>query len=323
MTGCCDPREKPAQVGLDCGHAYSLQLQTRVRGFALVSRLPYMRITTYALTITLFNALYLCPATADPLLDFNVDIVWGTLTIQNGSGAVLQTFNNLASSQTLPSDLASLIAADPIAPAYVQYNISQLVGTGETTFDFLDQPPNVFPPVLLSVSGSVDILSGDAFNLATNDLETIALGPITGTTPHPTGEADLNDQYVFPGIGSNPDVAVIVNVNFFSDSVIETVATPEPSLLPLPLIVLVGVGIRRRRQVPKRRMSRRSAFGEIQRRCAFQLRFAHVRRTAFVFARWKLRCCRCRPDSRRATPCGLRANRACADIPSCRIRRGC
>jgi hypothetical protein len=207
-----------------------------------------MRITKFALTIALFDAFYLCPATADPLLDFNVDIVWGTLTVQSGSGAVLQTFNNLASSQTLPADLASMIAADPIAPAFVQNNISQLVGTGESTSDFLNQPPNVFPPVLLSVSGSVGILSGDAFDLATNDLETIALGPVTATTPHPTGEAALNDQYVFPGVGSNPDVGVIVNVNFFSDSVTETVATPEPSLLSLPVIALVSFGILRRRR---------------------------------------------------------------------------
>jgi hypothetical protein len=60
------------------------------------------------------------PAVADPLLDFNIDIVWGTLTVQTGSGTVLQTFNDLGSSQTLPTDLADLIAAEPIAPTYVQ-----------------------------------------------------------------------------------------------------------------------------------------------------------------------------------------------------------
>jgi len=119
------------------------------------------------------------PAVADPLLDFNIDIIWGTLTVQTGSGTVLQTFHDLGSGQTLPNDLADLIAADPIAPTYVRNNISQLAGTGESALDFLDQPPNSFPPVLMSVSGAVSIFS----------LETLSSGPVTSTTPHPRGEA--------------------------------------------------------------------------------------------------------------------------------------
>ena len=186
------------------------------------------------------------PAAADPLLDFNIDIVWGTLTVQTGSGTVLQTFNDLGSSQTLPTDLADLIAADPIAPTYVQNNISQLVGTGESTLDFLDQPPNSFPPVLLTVSGAVSTLSGDTFNLVTNDLETLSFGPVTSTTPHPTGEAALNDQYVLTG--SNP-IPTIVNVNFFTDSVIETVATPEPAALALPALALLAMAFVARKRI--------------------------------------------------------------------------
>jgi hypothetical protein len=186
------------------------------------------------------------PAVADPLLDFNIDIVWGTLTVQTGGGTVLQTFNDLGSSQTLPTDLADLIAADPIAPAYVQSNISQLVGTGESTLDFLDQPPNSFPPVLLSVSGAVSILSGHTFDLVTNDLETLSFGPVTSTTPQPTGEAALNDQYVLTG--SNP-IPTIVNVNFFTDSVIETVATPEPVVLALPALALLAMAFVARKRI--------------------------------------------------------------------------
>ena len=129
------------------------------------------------------------PAVADPLLDFNIDIICGTLTVQTGSGTVLQTFHDLGSGQTLPNDLADLIAADPIAPTYVRNNISQLAGTGESALDFLDQPPNSFPPVLMSVSGAVSIFSGDTFDLVTKDLETLSSGPVTSTTPHPTGEA--------------------------------------------------------------------------------------------------------------------------------------
>jgi hypothetical protein len=129
------------------------------------------------------------PAVAGPLLDFNIDIIWGTLTVQTGSGTVLQTFHDLGSGQTLPNDLADLIAADPIAPTYVRNNISQLAGTGESTLDFLDQPPNSFPPVLMSVSGAVSIFSGDTFDLVTKDLETLSSGPVTSTTPHPRGEA--------------------------------------------------------------------------------------------------------------------------------------
>jgi hypothetical protein len=178
------------------------------------------------------------PTVADPLLDFNIDIVWGTLTVQTGSGTVLQTFNDLDSSQALPTDLGDLIAADPIAPTYVQNNISQLVGTGESTLDFLDQPPNSFPPVLLSVSGTVSTLSGDTFDLVTSDLETISFGPVTSTTPEPTGEAALNDQYGLSG--SNP-IPTIVNVNFFKDSVTETVATPEPAALALPALALLAM----------------------------------------------------------------------------------
>jgi hypothetical protein len=193
------------------------------------------------------------PAVADPLLDFNIDIVWGTLTVQTGSGAVLQTFNDLGSSQTLPTDLADLIAADPIAPAFVQGNISQLVGTGESTLDFLDQPPNSFPPVLLSVSGTVSTLSGNAFDLVTSDLESISFGPVTSTTPHPTGEAALNDQYVLTG--SNP-IPTIVNVNFFTDSVIETVATPEPAALALPALALLAMALVSRKRIAQARAGR-------------------------------------------------------------------
>jgi hypothetical protein len=193
------------------------------------------------------------PAVADPLLDFNIDIVWGTLTVQTGSGAVLQTFNDLGSSQTLPTDLADLIAADPIAPAFVQGNISQLVGTGESTLDFLDQPPNSFPPVLLSVSGTVSTLSGNAFDLVTSDLESISFGPVTSTTPHPTGEAALNDQYVLTG--SNP-IPTIVNVNFFTDSVIETVATPEPAALALPALALLAMAFVSRKRIAQARAGR-------------------------------------------------------------------
>lgn len=193
-------------------------------------------------------------AVADPLLDFNIDLVWGTLTVQTGGGTVLQTFHDLGSSQTLPTDLANLIAADPIAPAYVQSNISQLVGTAESTLDFLNQPPNSFPPVLLSVSGAVGILSGDTFDLVTNDLETLSFGPVTSTTPHPTGEAPLNDLYVLTG--SNP-IPTIVNVNFFTDSVIETVATPEPVAPALPAIALLAmVFVARRRTAQASRFNR-------------------------------------------------------------------
>jgi hypothetical protein len=186
------------------------------------------------------------PALADPILDFNIDIVWGTLTVRTGSGTVLQTFNDLGSSQTLPTDVADLIAADPIAPTYVQNNISQLVGTGESTLDFLDQPPNSFPPVLLSVSGTVSTLSGDTFDLVTNDLESISFGPVTSTTPHPTGEAALNDQYVLTG--SNP-IPTIVNVNFFTDSVIETIATPEPVAFALPALALLAMAFVARKRI--------------------------------------------------------------------------
>jgi hypothetical protein len=196
------------------------------------------------------------PAVADSLLDFNIDIVWGTLTIQTGSGTVLQTFNDLGSSQTLPTDLAELIAADPIAPAYVQNNISQLVGTGESTLDFLDQLPNSFPPVLLSVSGAASTLSGDTFNLVTSDLETISFGPVTSTTPHPTGEAALNDQYVLTG--SNP-IPTIVNVNFFTDSVIETVATPEPVGFALPALALLAMAFVARKRIVHARVSVRNS----------------------------------------------------------------
>jgi hypothetical protein len=206
-----------------------------------------MKTFTFLSAIAVFSLFSAWPAVADPLQDFNIDIVCGTLTVETGSGAVLKMFNDLASSQTLPTDLANLIAADPIAPTCVQNNIGQLVGFGESTDGFLDQPPNSFPPVLLSVSGTVSTLSGDTFDLVTSDLETISFGPVTGTTPHPTGEADLNDQYVLSGPSPIP---TIVNVNFFTDSVIETVATPEPADLALPVLALLAfIATFRRRYV--------------------------------------------------------------------------
>lgn len=176
--------------------------------------------------------------------NLNLDIIMGTLTVQTPGGDVLDRFSDLYLSETIPADLASQIAADPLAPTYVQTNISLFVG--ETTFSYLDG--SSFPQELLGVSGVLGTLtlpSSDEFSIVPDDLASISLGAITSNT----GVVPLADN-VFEVIGLSPDQTTeidgFIDVNYYTASVVETV--PEPSCLALvSLGVLVAFRFVRRK----------------------------------------------------------------------------
>ena len=190
-------------------------------------------LTAFALLVCVSALL----AKADSLpgtTNVNVDVIMGTLTVQTAGGDVLDTFNDLYINETIPADLATQIGADPIVPTYIQNNIGRFAV--EDDYSFLDG--SSFPQELLGVSGALSSLGlavpADEFLIVPTDLASISLGPITSNTGV---VAVANDQYEVIGANSMADPSEIygfINVNYYADSVVETVAAaPEPNPLTL------------------------------------------------------------------------------------------
>jgi hypothetical protein len=186
------------------------------------------------------------PARADISTNsFGETVIMGTLTVETPGGSVLATFNDLYVNETFPSDLTARIAADTTVPTFIRNNIGLFADEG--TFDYLAAASGgtSFPSELLSVNGSVGTVSGDGNAIVTNDLESNSLGVVTATG------SVLVDESVYVGlIGLNPDpngtpTAYQGDVIFFfyNDSVVETVATPEPGGAVLAALgVLLAIG---------------------------------------------------------------------------------
>jgi hypothetical protein len=200
--------------------------------------------TTFVATLAAMLAIQ--PARADiSTYSFGETVIMGTLTVETPGGSVLATFNDLYVDETLPSDLTARIAADTTVPTYIRNSIG-LFGE-ESTFDYLAAASGgtSFSSELLSVNGLVGTVSGDGNTIVTNDLESISLGAVTVTG------SVLLDESVYVGlIGLNPDpngtpTAYQGDVVFFfyNDSVVETMAAPEPGSVVLAALgVLLAIG---------------------------------------------------------------------------------
>jgi hypothetical protein len=191
---------------------------------------------------------------------FNVDVVMGTLEVENSGGTVLYTANDLwVSNAEIPDDLASQIQTDSGVPAYIQDNISLLAGSDD--FDYIEEPAADFPPMLAGVDGSVGA-AGEcpAFPLCAaveNDLESMSLATVSSVTSNLV----FSDQYLIWGFNTDASELAVadITVNFADDVVVETEtgAVPEPrSALMIGCIVLALALFRR--ALPAMHASRRA-----------------------------------------------------------------
>lgn len=177
------------------------------------------------------------PPSCTPVFSsFGIDAIMGTLEVETAGGTVVYTANNLYVGTMIPDDMATQIETDSGVPAYIQNNIALLAGSND--FDFLTDPAGEIPSMLLSVDSSVGTVTGNEFTAVQNDLESIALAPVTSVTP----TLVYDDAYFIAGFNSDQSEEAMgaINVGFYDDVVIETesAAVPEPGTA---LMVACGV----------------------------------------------------------------------------------
>jgi|SRR5579871_3765633 len=177
---------------------------------------------------------------------FETDFVLGTLTVQSSGGQVLNTYHDLYSLAISPA-LVSRIQADTTVPTFIQNNANLFA----TLTDFIFLTTGDVSAELLNQSGTLvdespDSLS-DGFTLVQNDLESIALGSVT------SNNTNLLEQTVYLGLtGTNPSdpsqsVLADVIVGYYTESIVETVPTPEPAWTWLACLVLLPARLALRR----------------------------------------------------------------------------
>src|SRR5271154_78268 len=99
---------------------------TSVRAFDGRLRVLCMKTPIRTSTIRLlvgFGLVLAAPsARADNFIidDFNVDVILGTVSVQNASGNVLQTFSDLWVSTQPSTDMATYLASNAVVPTGIQ-----------------------------------------------------------------------------------------------------------------------------------------------------------------------------------------------------------
>jgi hypothetical protein len=166
------------------------------------------------------------------VIEFSVDVVLGTDTVETAGGAVVFAASDLAVSTVVPLDLAQAIASDPVVPSAIQNSIGSLVGT--TGYPFLIAGGSS-PTELLDHEGNVGTFSDDVFTIVSNDLASVALGEVLKSE---SITLVGSDSYQIDGINpaTSYDVTGWINVNFYTECLVESV--PEPATWGL---VVVGV----------------------------------------------------------------------------------
>jgi hypothetical protein len=220
----------------------------RVKGVTLVSRLvvrlSILLFVGFGIQIAPLAWASPCPLASCIITDFNIDVIQGTLNVENASGTVLETYNDIwISNGPIPADLATGIATDTsiTVPAFTQDNLADF--DGGTDFDFAANLASGYLPMLLNVNGLV-VTSTACSSPASvvcpaieNDLETISLAPVVSATASFLN----NDQYLVEGYNSNDTeyVVSVVNANIYNDVIVEQETSAVPESSPA---VLVGCG---------------------------------------------------------------------------------
>jgi hypothetical protein len=184
--------------------------------------------------------------------DFNVDVILGTVSVQNASGNVLQTFSDLWVSTQPSIDMATYLASNAVVPTGIQ-NLIGTVAVAESMFTYLDGP--IPAPVFLDVAGNISTLSlpssiSGELAVVANDLATVSVAPVTSSDATLVSQASHEFDVFNPS--DSIEIDSVIHFNLWVDSVVETTAAPEPKLPWLVLAGIVGLAVFSYRRVSER-----------------------------------------------------------------------
>lgn len=199
---------------------------------------------------------------------FSVAILQGNLTVENGSGQILYTANDLAVTEELPADLENMVATNsgelagftPFSfPPYVLSNLPSMVDPTLTDYEFLtdgfpelsnlpDWNGNVPPALFLNSQGTLATTSFSATNSVNQFFTDVITPDLLANDPFnlPISSSSIQetDNY-FNMTAFDPsgveEVDSYVGVPYFTDNIVEV--TPEASSILLLIAGLAGFGL--------------------------------------------------------------------------------